>query len=100
MSTSDLGVDDALARRNALILAVAQALGGANSTVTFALGGLVGHWLAADKSLSTLPITCFVLGTATTTIPASMLTRRIGRRAGFMLGSLLGIVAGLTAMRA
>ncbi|MEZ5839911.1 MAG: MFS transporter [Hyphomicrobiales bacterium] len=100
MSTSEHVVDDRLARRNALILAVAQALGGANSTVTFALGGLVGHWLAENKALSTLPITCFVLGTAATTIPASMLTRRIGRRAGFMIGSLLGIVAGLTAMRA
>ena len=90
--------NDALARRNALVLAAAQALGGANSTITYSLGGLVGHYLAKDKSLATLPLTFFVLGIASATIPASMLTRAIGRRLGFIFGAGLGAVAGIIAV--
>ena len=36
--------------------------------------------LGADKSLATLPITAFVVGTACGTVPAALLMRRIGRR--------------------
>ncbi|MCC2110932.1 MAG: MFS transporter [Hyphomicrobiales bacterium] len=83
--------DDALARRNAFVLAIAQALGGSSTTITFALGGLVGHYLADDKSLATLPVSCSVLGTAFATVGASWLTRHVGRRAGFVLGACIGI---------
>jgi hypothetical protein len=39
-----------------LRLAVAQALGGANSAVVFAIGAIVGNMLAPSKALSTLPL--------------------------------------------
>ena len=54
--------DDRLARRNALVLAVTQALAGGNNTVLVATAAIVGIMLAPDKALATLPISIFVLG--------------------------------------
>src|SRR5690606_17542661 len=94
-ASADITFDDRRARRNALILSVVQALYGCSTIVLFATGGLVGTVLASDKGLATLPITMFVIGTALTTIPASLLMRRIGRRAGFTLGASAGAVGAL-----
>ena len=55
----DAAAGDRLARRNALVLAVAQALAGGNNTVLVATAGIVGAMLAPDKSLATLPITIY-----------------------------------------
>ena len=44
-------IDDALARRNALVLACTQALAGANNTVLLATGAITGAMLAPDKIL-------------------------------------------------
>ncbi len=90
--------DDQTARRNAIILATAQAFGGASAPIVIALGGLAGFYLLGeDKSLATLPVTAFVVGVAVTTIPAAMLMRRIGRRAGFQVGAINPILGGLIA---
>ena len=53
---------DRLARRNALVLACAQALGGATPPIVVSLGGIVGHMLADNKALATLPVSLFNLG--------------------------------------
>lgn len=87
--------DDSRARANALRLAVASALAGANASVVFATGAIVGSVLAPDKSLATVPVSLFVVGMASATLPAGMIARRRGRRAAFQLGSLLGVVGGL-----
>ncbi|MEM9634736.1 MAG: MFS transporter [Pseudomonadota bacterium] len=95
---ADVFVDDRLARRNALLLAFAQALGGASASIVIATGPLVGYMmLEQDKSLATLPVSTMVLGTAFGTIPAGMIMRRFGRRAGFVGAALLGICSGLLA---
>lgn len=94
----DLAAGDRLARRNALLLAVAQALGGATASIVIALGGLAGHQLlGSDKSLATLPVTFFVLGTAFGTLPAGYMARRFGRRTAYMSASLLAAASGLLA---
>lgn len=94
-------VDDGLARRNAVVLATAQAFGGANATIVIAAAPLAAHYLLGeDKSLATLPITAFVVGVALATIPVQMLSRRIGRKATFLIGALFGILAGLISARA
>lgn len=85
-------VDDALARRNALVLSVAQMLYGCVATVLITTGGLVGQMLADDKALATLPISTFVIGTMLFTVPASLYMRRVGRRIGFMTGSAIGVI--------
>ncbi len=92
--------DDAAARRNAIILAVAQALYGAATTMLVVTAGLVGTQLSSDPSWATLPVSAFVIGTALTTLPLSLLMRRIGRKAGFMLGSLAGVIGGLLGVHA
>src|SRR5215813_9396347 len=76
----DVAADDHLARRNALVLAVTQALAGGNSTVLVATAGIVGTILAPDKSLATLPISIYVLGMWMGTLPLGALARRLGRR--------------------
>ena len=87
--------DDRRTKRNAIILAVAQALYGSAVTMLIVTAGLVGTQLSSDPSWATLPVSAFVIGTALTTLPLSLLMRRIGRKAGFMLGSFSGMTGGL-----
>lgn len=89
----------AAARRNVLILSLCMALSNSAVTLQVTLGGLVGHILADDKALATLPVTFVVGGTALATIPASMLMRRFGRKLGFMLGCCIAIAGSLIAAR-
>ena len=49
-STAEV-VDDGLAKHNALVLEVAQALAGANTSVIVATGGIAGSILAPDPAL-------------------------------------------------
>ena len=94
------GFDDAGARRTARVLAVAQALGGANPAIIVSLGGLVGESLAHDSGLATLPVSLLQLGLATGTVPASLVMRRLGRRGGYLIGAAIGMVAGSIAATA
>jgi MFS family permease len=96
-ATPETGIDDALARRNVLVLAAAQALAGGNAAVIFATGGIVGAMLAPDKSWSTLPVTAYVIGLAAGTLPFGWLGRRYGRRPAFQVGALCGVLTGLLA---
>jgi MFS family permease len=87
--------DDRLARKNALILAVCQALAGGNNTVVLATGGILGAMLAPDKSLATLPISIYVLGLWFGALPFGWLARRFGRRTAFQIGTVSGVLTGL-----
>src|SRR4029079_19288034 len=93
-------LDDNLARRNALVLAVAQALAGGNNTVIVATSAIIGAVLAPDKSLATLPITAMVFGMWFGTLPIGYLARRYGRRFALQTGSLFGILSGLISFSA
>ena len=95
--SSDATVDPALVRRNASVLACAQALGGASPAIVVSLGGIVGTTIAPDPALATLPVSVFNLGLAIGTVPAGMLMRRAGRRGGYLVGCGLGLAAGLLA---
>ncbi|MCE2492904.1 MAG: MFS transporter, partial [Alphaproteobacteria bacterium] len=57
-----------------------------------ALAGLVGHSLAENKALATLPVSTFIIGVALSTIPASYWMRLVGRRLGFMSGAAVGML--------
>lgn len=80
---------------NVARLAIGQALAGANSTVVYATGAVVGNMLAPDKALATLPISIFVVGMAACTLPAGVVARRHGRRAAFLAGTGCGVLVGL-----
>jgi len=88
---------DSLAKRNALVLACAQALGGSSPAIVVSLGGLVGQSLAENKELATLPVSLLNLGLALGTIPAAMLMRRAGRRVGYIVGAGVGLAGGCLA---
>jgi MFS family permease len=62
------------------------------------VSALVGNMLAADKSLSALPIALQWGATAVLTVPASFIMRRLGRRGGFVIASGAVILGGICAM--
>jgi MFS family permease len=82
------------------MLAGAQMLGSSGLTVTVILGGIVAADIAPRPTFATVPISLAIVATALTTIPASLLMRRIGRRAGFIFGASIGLVGGLVAAQA
>ena len=88
-------IDDNLARRNAMVLAVAQALSGGNNIVIVSTASIVGAVLAPDKGLATLPITFMVLGMWAGTLPVGWLSRNFGRRFALQTGSAFGVASGL-----
>ncbi len=90
-------IDDRAALRNALRLAFAVALAGANATVIFATGAIVGSMLAPNPAYATLSISVFVVGMAAGTLPIGWIARRYGRRAAFMTGAGAGVLTGLLA---
>ncbi len=94
-SSAHEAFDDRLARRNAIVLAVTQALAGANNAVIIATGGIIGAMLAPDRALATLPITIYVLGLWIGTLPIGWLARRFGRRTAFQIGTISGVITGL-----
>ena len=87
--------DDNLARRNAVVLSVAQALAGGNNTVIVSTGSIIGAILAPDKGLATLPITAMVFGMWLGTLPIGWLARKFGRRFALQSGSVFGVLSGL-----
>ncbi|BDA84067.1 MFS transporter [Aureimonas sp. SA4125] len=92
---------ETLARRNAVVLAAAQALVGAAAPITIASGGLAGFWLlGTDKAFATLPVTGFNIGIALGALPAAALMRIVGRKHGFVAGACLTATGGLAAATA
>ena len=77
--------------RDIFLLACCQALLLTNGAGLITMNGLVGYTLADTKTLATLGVTMYVLGSAVTTMPASLLMARIGRRKGFMAGALINV---------
>jgi MFS family permease len=88
-------IDDRLARRNARVLAAAQALSGGNSAVIFSTGSIIGAVLAPDPGLATVPLSAFVVGMWVGTLPVGAIARRFGRRAAFETGAACGVFTGL-----
>lgn len=87
-------IDDARAKRNALKLALGSAFAGANASVIFATGSILGATMAPSPALATAAISIYVVGMALATIPNGMIARRYGRRTAFQIGSGLGATGG------
>jgi MFS family permease len=82
----------AQAKRAAILLAVASAIGGSAGPIAIGIGGLVGASLLPhdQMALATVPVSTYILGSAAASIPAALLMRRVGRRNGFITGTALG----------
>lgn len=67
-----------------------------STTMLIIVSALAGQILAPDKSLATLPLALMFTATMASTIPASLLMKRVGRRFGFTIGAVIGVAAALT----
>lgn len=81
-------------KRNVPLLAISQALMMSSMSLIITTVALVGMMLATDKSLATLPLAVLFFAVMSTSIPAAMLMKRIGRKAAFMFATLFGISGG------
>ena len=84
--------------KNLSVLTLSQVFGFTANIITVFLSGIVGSQIAPIKSLSTLPTSLSVLGTAIFTILAAKIMGKIGRRLGFIFGALLSSVNCLLAV--
>jgi MFS family permease len=87
-----VSADPLAARRQIALLVACQALLYVNNVTLIAVNGLVGLALAPTPLLATLPVTTYIIGSALTTLPASLAMGRWGRRAGFMFGTAMGFL--------
>ena len=88
----------AVARRNAFVLAAAQAVVGSAAPIAISLGGLAGLYLLdADKSLATAPVTGFNVGVALGALPAAAIIRLAGQKSGFQIGTVVTALGGALA---
>ena len=78
---------------NLVILVICQLISATGSIVMVTLGGIIGSTLAGNQALATLPVSMMVVAVALTTVPATILMRKIGRSRGFALSSLSAAVA-------
>ena len=79
--------------RNLSLLVSSQVFAFTAATVTVFISGIIGSQLTPIKTLSTLPPSIYVVGTAAATIFAAKIMSIIGRRFGFIFSSVAGSVA-------
>jgi len=75
-----------------LLLSLCFAFSGSTSSLSVSAASLVGHDIANNKTLATLPLSFHLLGTMLSGLPASLLMKRVGRRYGFIIGTGVGIL--------
>lgn len=92
--TMPLPADDSRAKRNVLILVLAQAFLGSQMPLIFTIGGLAGQSLASNICFATLPISLIVLGSMLSATPLSAIMQKYGRRTGFVIGTMGGALGG------
>lgn len=81
--------------RNVWLLFVCQALMNAVMAGQVVMASLVGHRLAVDQILITLPMSIQMLGVMAASIPAGIVFARLGRKPGFWLGCAMSILGSL-----
>ena len=82
-------------KRNVALLAACQAMLFTNNATLIAVNGLAGLALAPNMGLATLPVTCWILGGALATMPASLHMKRVGRKRGLTSGIFWGLAGAL-----
>jgi MFS family permease len=82
--------------RNVYLLFCCQALMNAVMSGQTVMSALIGHALAVDKALNTLPMAIQMTATMTASIPAGLVFARLGRRPGFWLGCAGSLLGSLT----
>jgi MFS family permease len=93
---TDAVTGDRLARRNALVLAVAQGLAGGNNIVIVSTAAIIAGTFAGDRALATVPASTLIVGMWAGTLPVGYLSKNFGRRTAYLVGAFFGGLAGLT----
>jgi MFS family permease len=83
-------------KRQVWLLFFCSALMQASIVGQAVMAALIGHSLAEDKALSTLPVAIQMTATMAASIPAGLAFARFGRRAGFTLGAVAALCGSLT----
>ena len=81
--------------RNLWLLAVCQGLFLTNNVAFIAINGLVGLSLAPQGWMATVPVMCYVLGSALSTGLVARTQARFGRKRSFQLGLVVALLAAL-----
>jgi MFS family permease len=82
-------------KRDVWLLFGAQALMNAVTAGQVVMSALIGHSLAADKALATLPYALQMAATMAASIPAGLVFAHLGRKPGFLLGAAASFVGSL-----
>lgn len=90
------GVISTRLNRNVWLLFCCQALIQSSAIGQVAMSVLIGHALASDKTLATLPYAIQMLSSMLAALPAGMIFSRFGRKAGFRAGAVAALIAVLT----
>ncbi|MDP6472521.1 MAG: MFS transporter [Pseudomonadales bacterium] len=86
-----------LRERNITILITSQLIFVTGSALLVTITGIVGSRLSVNPALATLPVSLIVIGTASATVPASLLMRRVGRPVGFTVAAINSTAGALLA---
>ena len=77
--------------RNVWLLSLCQALLMTGNILLISVIGLIGKQIAPSASMITLPVALQFLGLMAATIPASLISGKLGRKRGFSIGNVVGI---------
>ena len=73
--------------RNVWLLSLCQALLMTGNILLISVIGLIGKQIAPSVSMITLPVALQFLGLMAATIPASLISGKLGRKRGFSIGN-------------
>ena len=79
--------------RNILVLLVCQLISATGAIVLVTLGGIIGAQLTPNLAFATLPVSIMVISIAATTVPATILMKKVGRKLGFAFASLCSVAS-------
>ncbi|MCZ4308135.1 MFS transporter [Vibrio atlanticus] len=77
--------------RNVWLLSLCQALLMTGNILLISVIGLIGKQITPSVSMITLPVALQFLGLMAATIPASLISGKLGRKRGFSIGNVVGI---------
>ena len=83
--------------KNITLLFLSQPLVATAAPIMVFIGGILSSRMATDQSLATLPLGVMVAGTASATIPAAILAKKIGRKYASILGFCSALLGAMTA---
>lgn len=87
---------EARMKRNVWLLFCCQALSNASMIGQVTMGALIGHSLAENKALATLPMALLMTAVMAASIPAGVVFARLGRKPGFAIGACCALAGTLT----